>query len=387
MSGVGLGEQQDWLRAVLDLLPFPAQLIEPGTGRLLFANEAARHLPLPSSHEDPPSEEIYLTDPGGARIPPDRWPDRRAARGEPLDGPHVTWHAPGRRATFSVSSGAVPAMRGQPPLVLLTYLDVTRLKATEEELREAVRVRDEFFSFATHELKDPLNTLLLSVEVLKRMAERRGAVPPEVLAERLEVIKRQGGHLARMIGNLLDVSRIANGRLQLNVEAFDLRDLVLEVVGRFRDPAREAGVDLAVEPSGPIIGYYDRVQLEHAVGNLVSNALKYGEGKPVSIRVGGDEATATLEVEDRGIGVAEADHARIFERFERAAVGHSEKSLGLGLYIVRSVVEAHGGTIGLRSRPGCGTTFTVALPRRRMPGAGLPADASGGTTDTPGAGR
>lgn len=367
MHGIEPGEQQGWLRSVLELLPLPTQLIEPVTGHVLFANGAARLLPAPLATEGGDRDATEMTDEVGALIPPEHWPRPRAARGESLDGVRVTCLSQGRQASYVVSSGVVPGVAGDASQVLLTYLDVTRLVATEAKLREVIRVRDDFFSFATHELKDPLSSLLLSVEVLSRIAAKQGSVPADILRERLDVSKRQGKRLAQMIDNFLDVSRINNGRLQLQVEALDLRDLVLEVVGRFRELARELGVPLDVEPSGPIIGYFDRVQLEHVIGNLLSNALKYGGGRPVVARLRGDDATATLEVEDEGDGISEADRARIFERFERASDSNREKSLGLGLYIVRSIVEAHGGSIDLRSEPGRGTTFVVMLPRKRMP--------------------
>jgi signal transduction histidine kinase len=246
-------------------------------------------------------------------------------------------------------------------------LDVTQLKATEVELRRAIQARDEFFSVATHELKDPLAALLLSIEVLRRLAQRQAAIPGPLLNQQLEVSKRQGDRLARMIANLLDVSRIASGRAPLDVEAFDLRELVHETVGRFQEQARLVGSTLDVGPCTPTIGYFDRMKLEHALGNLVSNAIKYGAGRPVTVRLESDPVTARIAVEDHGIGIAEADQGRIFERFERANTDHQAQSLGLGLFIVRSVIEAHGGSIQLRSAPGAGSTFTIQLPRKRVP--------------------
>lgn len=369
MPGIDPEPRLAWLHAVLDLLPSPAQLVEHGSGRVRFANGAAQILPPlePDLHRRHASADA--TDAEGHRIPPEQWPHRRAARGEPLDGVEITWHWGGERASFLVSSGFVPARDGETPLVLLTYSDVSRLRRTEEELREAIRVRDEFVSVASHELKDPLAALLLCVGFLRRLLQKHGAIPVDVLRERLEFSERQGQRLGRMIDNLLDVSRIDHGRLQLQLESLDLREVVHDIAGRYQEQAREAGAPLVVEPSGPVVGDFDRVQLEHALGNLVSNALKYGAGRPVTIRTGGDEAIATLEVEDSGVGIAEADRSRIFERFQRAADDHREQSLGLGLYIVRSIVDAHGGSIGVRSEPGRGTTFVVELPRRRMPGA------------------
>jgi signal transduction histidine kinase len=250
----------------------------------------------------------------------------------------------------------------------LTLLDITRLKAAEAELRRALETRDEFFSLATHELKDPLAALLLSIEVLKRFADRQGSIPVPLLTQQLEVSKRQGDRLAAMIDNLLDVSRISSGRTQLDLEALDLCELVRELAGRFGQQARSAGTALIVAPCTPTIGYFDRFKIEHAVGNLLSNAIKYGAGRPVTIRLEGDAATAWIAVEDQGIGISEADQARVFERFERASGDYKAQSLGLGLFIARSMVEAHGGSIRLRSEPGRGSTFTIELPRKRVPG-------------------
>ena len=358
------------MRSVIELLPAPALLIEPGSGCVLFANGPARHARFEVTvGGEGAGDGVALTDSDRRVLPLDEWPHRRAARGERLDGVEISWQTPEGAASFLVSSRPVPAMSGHPALMMVTATEVTRLKATEGELREAVRVRDEFFSFASHELKDPLASLLLSIEVLDRMAGRQESVPAHVIRERLEVSKRQAERLARMIENLLDVSRIAGGRLRMDLEALDLRELVFEVVGRFGELAREAGVALVVEGEGPIIGYFDRVQLDHVIGNLLSNALKYGDGRPITVRIAGGPEVVTLEVEDHGVGIAEADHGRVFERFERASGEHRHRSLGLGLYIVRSIVEAHGGSVGLRSAPGRGSTFVVDLPRMRLPRA------------------
>jgi signal transduction histidine kinase len=365
----GREDRREWLQAVLDLLPFPALLLESGDGRILVANRAAAHLPIfptAAAGERGTPDEWQVLDEQGEPIPAERMPHRLACQGEPLDGFQMSWQTPQGLASFLIFSGNVAAMHGYPPLTMLTLLEVTRLKETEAELRRAVAARDEFFAIATHELKNPLSSLLLSIAVLKRLVDRQEPLPVPLLTQQLEVSQRQGEHLARMIANLLDVSRIASGRSPLDVEAFDLCELIHATVERYGEEARSAGTALVVEPCLPTIGYFDRMKLEHALGNLVSNAIKYGAGRPVTVRLEADPSTVWIAVEDQGIGIDEVDQGRIFERFERATRSQKEQSLGLGLYIVRSIVEAHGGTIELRSTPGRGSTFTLRLPRKRI---------------------
>ena len=164
---------------------------------------------------------------------------------------------------------------------------------------------------------------------------------------------------------MLDVARIVNGRVELDVETFDLCDLAHQVVARFLGQACSSGTTLTAEPCQPVVGRFDRLKLEQVLSNLLSNAIKYGAGKPVTVRVRGDGEWAVVEVQDGGAGIAPEDQERIFGRFERASNGHKRASLGLGLYIVRSLVAAHGGSVGVRSHPGRGTTFTVMIPWER----------------------
>jgi signal transduction histidine kinase len=157
-----------------------------------------------------------------------------------------------------------------------------------------------------------------------------------------------------------------NRRLQLDVERLDLSELAREVVARFRDRSDARGSTITALAPEPVEGVFDRMKLEQVIVNLLANAAKYGAGRPVEVRVRADGNIAELEVEDRGAGIAPEDQARIFGRFERASAGHKKESLGLGLYIVRSLVEAHAGTITVTSEPGQGATFTVRLPRNRL---------------------
>jgi PAS domain S-box-containing protein len=242
-------------------------------------------------------------------------------------------------------------------------VDITSHRAAEAELEQAVRLRDEFLSVASHELKTPLTSLQLQIEGLDRLLVRR---PERVDAERLtNTVKAVGGQARRMaelVNALLDVSRITAGRLEFEASEVDLTELARQTVERFKPAASTAGSDLSLVVDGPVRGVWDRLRLEQVLGNLLSNAIKYGSGRPIEVEVRGEDGRAHVRVTDHGIGISEADQVRLFGRFERAASARNYGGLGLGLWICRKTVEAMGGHIRLASEPGQGSTFTVELP-------------------------
>ncbi|MDQ3364726.1 MAG: GAF domain-containing protein [Myxococcota bacterium] len=238
--------------------------------------------------------------------------------------------------------------------------------ALYRELQQAVRVRDDFLAAAGHELKTPLAALLMHVESLQRQL-RRGVVPSN-LAPRLDKAARAGTRLERLIDELLDVSRITAGRLDLEAEWVSLDELVRDVVERFVEQAESAGCSITVHTE-PVTGTWDRSRIDQVISNLVANALKYGRGMPVELSVGTSGDAAVFRITDHGIGVAAAEQARIFERFERAVENRDFGGFGLGLWIARQIVAASGGSIDVVSAPGQGATFTVRLPRGEPGGA------------------
>jgi signal transduction histidine kinase len=223
----------------------------------------------------------------------------------------------------------------------------------------AARAREEFLHVASHELRGPLGTLRLTVQLLRRHA-RSGNL--QAYEERLRVLERQAQRLVRLSETLLDVSRITAGRLELMKEEGDVAGLVRDVAARFVEDAAEKGSVLVVDAPGPLRCTFDPARLDQIVSNLVSNAVKYGGGAEIAVRVRGAEGRARIEVEDHGIGIAPDQQERIFGRFERAVSGRRYGGLGLGLWIARRLVEAHGGVVRVRSAPGVGSTFTVELP-------------------------
>jgi signal transduction histidine kinase len=235
------------------------------------------------------------------------------------------------------------------------------------EAQDAVRLRDEFLGIASHELKTPLTPLHLKLQMLHRQVEAvgrdGGELNPVWLAESLEVVQRQVRKLRDLVDNLLDVSRITAGRLRLEPEDMDLTTVAAEILFRFSPSAAQMQCDLELNAPEPVFGKWDRLRLEQVVTNLVSNALKYGAGRPVVVKVEADGDTARLSVQDGGIGISEEDQGRIFERYERAVSERHYGGLGLGLYITKQIVEAFGGVVRVASTPGQGSTFTLELPR------------------------
>ncbi|MGC4120932.1 MAG: ATP-binding protein [Myxococcales bacterium] len=221
---------------------------------------------------------------------------------------------------------------------------------------EAVNVRDSFLSIAGHELKTPLTALTLQVRCLG------GETKKQPLEPRVAKVSRQCQRLVSLVDELLDVSRITAGRLRLELQELDLAEVAKERVVGLADELGRADCEVRVVAPEPVVGRWDRLRVEQVVVNLLTNAMKYGCGKPIDLTLKTTEGRARLEVRDRGIGIAPEDQARIFARFERAVSSRHFGGLGLGLWIARQVVEAHGGTISVASKPGEGATFTVELP-------------------------
>jgi signal transduction histidine kinase/DNA-binding response OmpR family regulator len=242
---------------------------------------------------------------------------------------------------------------------------------------EAVAARDEFLSVASHELKTPLNPLQLQVQRLFRKADQ--ILVPEhrdKVKDQLDSIHRQTEKLTRLVNDLLDLSRISGGKIEFDLEPLDLTAVMRDVVTLFeeREEITRFRCTLSCDYTDGLIGHYDRFRLEQIITNLLSNALKYGSGTPVTVATRRNGAVAELAVSDQGIGIAPVDQKRIFERFERAVSARNFGGLGLGLFIVSQLVEGMGGTISVASTRRDGeddpahfneprlTTFTVKLP-------------------------
>lgn len=238
------------------------------------------------------------------------------------------------------------------------------LRSTQAELENAVRMRDDFMSIVSHELKTPLNTLILEVQLRKLQLGRNNleAFSEERLRNMVDKDERQIQSLIRLIDDMLDVSRIRTGKLSIRPAQIDLAQLVGNVVESFAAQMEACGCELRLEQNEPIIGVWDAFRIEQVLANLLTNAMRYGAGKPVHVSVASCAEGACIEVRDHGIGISPQSLERIFCQFERAEGSESSAGLGLGLFIADQIVRAHNGRIQVHSEEGQGSRFRVLLP-------------------------
>ena len=265
-------------------------------------------------------------------------PDDVAAPGPPVDAPLAD---PSTASSAPDSDGRIPV--------------------AEDDAKQ-VASWAAFYAAASHELRNPIQSLQLQVLSILRGLEAEQATPQlEWVQARVDRANDQLARVIRLLDRLLDVSRISSGRLLLEIEDVDLAEVAGTAI-HWLEPTEQAQITRRFEP---VTGLWDRLRLEQIVTNLVTNALKYGEGHPIDVVVHGDDRIARLSVTDRGIGIAAEHQERIFQRFERAVTDRRYPGFGLGLWITRQIVDELGGTMSLQSVPGEGSTFIVDLPRAR----------------------
>jgi len=228
-----------------------------------------------------------------------------------------------------------------------------------QRAEEAIKARDEFLSLASHELRTPLTSISLLAQRLIREAV---APPARSLAAVGQGIVRQTGRLDRLAERLLSASEIGSRAPMVHRERVDLSELVRDLTLSFSSSAAAAGSTLAAHAEGPVIGYLDPIRIEQVLGNLIDNAVKFGNGKPIEVELRAEGDAATISVRDHGAGMPAEEQAEIFKRYRRGSGAAGLGGLGLGLHVVREIVESHGGRVGVDARPGKGSTFTVTLP-------------------------
>ena len=273
---------------------------------------------------------------------------------------YLTDHSP----LVDTTSADSPAVPGEARYIELPTGDVSGRLA---ELQRAVAARDEFIATVAHELRNPIAPLMfqirLSIDKVEQMDRASEAIPAEWARGQLRRIEQRLHRLLETLDRLLDVSRLSSGRIDLEFETVDLAEVVRDVVGSFEAELAIARCEVRVTTPATVIGWWDRLRLDQICRNLVSNAIRFGAGRPIHVAVEANAADATLAVRDYGVGIPPHKQEVIFERFERAPENSRSGGFGIGLWVVRNVCAAMGGSVSVESVVGAGSTFAVSLPR------------------------
>jgi PAS domain S-box-containing protein len=256
-------------------------------------------------------------------------------------------------------------------------IDLTEQKSTEQKLRvteanllHALSVRDEFMATASHELKTPLTSLKLQIQLFQRGVQKNDlhVYTPQKVQQLLEKNSGQIDRLTRLVDDMLDISRMRTGKLTLKKEPCEIGSVLKDILARTRDQFLASGSGLPlVTQTDRALGEWDPLRIEQVMTNIITNAIRYGKGKPISIDIKNYQDSVRISVKDQGLGIARSDLVKIFNRYERGLLSREVSGLGLGLFITQQIVEAHGGKIWVESEINQGATFFVDLPRITAP--------------------
>jgi PAS domain S-box-containing protein len=360
-----LREQREWFAVTLASIG-DAVIATDASGRVSFMNAAAEALTGWHNAEamGRPSAEVFRIVNEATREPVES-PVERVLRENIVVGlanHTLLLGADGVERPIDDSGAPISKANGDVLGVVLVFRDVSERRRYEQGLQDAVTARDQFFSIAAHELRTPLTSLLGNAELLQRRLAR-----DELLSERdqraLKVIVEQGRRLNQLISALLDLSRLELGQFNLDLRPLELRELARRIVEETLPSLDRHQVTLNPGDE-PLPVQADELRLEQVLQNLLQNAVKYSpNGGIINVTLERRDSRAVVSIADHGIGIAPAAQAGLFQRFYRAVGEHSHISgLGVGLYVVKEIVDRHGGEVWVQSAEGDGSTFFVALP-------------------------
>jgi len=229
------------------------------------------------------------------------------------------------------------------------------------ELREAVRVRDDFLAVAAHELRNPLTPILICVQLIRGAEQAGDSVKTRAELDRLDRLLK---HFVARTTTLLEVAQISSNKLQLKPDELNLSEVARRIVNDYAPLVFRSGCELTTNIQDEVIAHLDELAISEILENLLSNAIKYGRRRPIELTLTASGNSARIVVQDNGIGIDGKDQQRIFERFERVVRREGHSGFGIGLWLTRNLTESMGGSITVVGKPGVGSCFTVTLPTK-----------------------
>ena len=363
---------QRW-KAILDNV-YDAIFIHDLEGRVVQVNE--RMLSLYQVSREEALQYSIGKDYSGPNAPADFLPTiwNKVIKGEPQ---LLEWEArkPHSGELFDVEVFLSRFDLDDQPFILANVRDISERKRaqkiiqqSQQDLKEALATRDDFISIASHELKTPMTSLQLQLELMDKVVSSIQTEERKTLGKFLNLARAQLKRLSQLTSSLLDITRIRAGKFEYHFVPVNLSELIKDVTERMNEEISKAGCSVRFSKPEVIECLCDRVRIEQVMTNLISNAVKYAPGGPITISLQAltshDSKIACINVSDSGPGISPEDQKRIFNRFERSDRSTTVSGLGLGLYIVRRIIEDHAGTVTVQSQFGHGATFSICLPLR-----------------------
>ncbi len=359
-----LRRSQDQMNAILENVP-EGLLVQDENFKVILANDTAAKMAGLNSAADWLSRDSlidfheYLTE-DDKPFPVEELPSRKVLRG---DVPYLETiikfrnKKTGEVRTSAVSTRAVCDGKGRPYQSVSIFRDITEKLRIDTQLREALDSQNLFFSVASHELRTPLTALKLNTRLMYMTY-------PNISMDGITKVDRQVSKLSRLVDEMLDMSRISRGKLELIPKETDLSRLTSEVLYSMTEQMKVASITLTTSIAENVLGHWDPDRLEQVVENLVTNAIRYAPHCPLFVKLSSSDGRAILEVCDQGPGIAPEDLDKIFNRYARSRSFGERSGLGLGLYIVREIIKLHGGSVSVSNLNTGGARFIIELPLR-----------------------
>ncbi len=360
----------------LDILPIPtAVIVLDSSARVVYSNAACLRYLYPERIIEkgtiPTEEEVNKlrqgwSDLAGKKLSPSQEPALRVSMGEAFSQLELMWVSPdtGRAFYALLNGGPIPTTPYSKQFGLVTFVDITAEIQQREQLKQTLRMRDDFISVASHELRTPLMSVFLQTKALIRSTLSGEVIPRDKLVHQLDVLDRGITRMSTLVDNLLVVSEITSPS-DLKLRNLDFCQIVREAVSRFEPIALHQNVPIhSTIPKQEIRGNWDGDKLDQIIENLLSNALKYGESHPIDVTVTPKVGLVELKIRDYGIGVSAENRLKIFQKYERAVSIHSYGGLGLGLWLASEAARVFGGSLWVEDPPGAarGSVFVLHLP-------------------------